>query len=440
MKRMILFLMFLPSVLMAQHTIEGTFSPAEDFTYAFLYKSDAMGSVYVDRGKVDESGHFKIDLDSTNSSGIYKIVYGVPQEEHNFDLIYNGKEDVVLLFSLTDGLEFKESNENKLWASYTNSIEMINRTIGNFYSQQSEDKTAFNDIFKTLKETQDAFELASKGTLASVFITANAPYIPESFEDVSTYSANLKRTYLQNVDFSNQLLQSSTFLTDRVMAYVFGMSSNPTQQFYEGQIDNLVNYIGEGNDDVKLALLRAVWQNMTMIGEDNVAVYISKKYLFELAEKAEDDLLLSVLTTQKNTAIGATALDFAITLDANDKNTPSTLHKLDLADNYLLVFWNSGCFHCLEQLPEIKKAVDQMDAKKIKVVAYATQGESEVWRNEIKKYPNFIHVIDSGNPIRYMGSEYGVESTPTFFILDKDKKIIEKPYSLDELLTILSQL
>src|SRR5690606_21676290 len=159
-------------------------------------------------------------------------------------------EDVVLLFSLTDGLEFKESNENKLWASYTNSIEMINRTIGNFYSQQSEDKTAFNDIFKTLKETQDAFELASKGTLASVFITANAPYIPESFEDVSTYSANLKRTYLQNVDFSNQLLQSSTFLTDRVMAYVFGMSSNPTQQFYEGQIDNLVNYIGEGNDDV----------------------------------------------------------------------------------------------------------------------------------------------------------------------------------------------
>ena len=76
MKRMILFLMFLPSVLMAQHTIEGTFSPAEDFTYAFLYKSDAMGSVYVDRGKVDENGHFKIDLDSTNSSGIYKIVYG----------------------------------------------------------------------------------------------------------------------------------------------------------------------------------------------------------------------------------------------------------------------------------------------------------------------------------------------------------------------------
>lgn len=283
MKKIMLALALMPSLLMAQHSIQGTFSPANEFTYAFVYKSNPTGAVYIDRAKVDENGHFKIQLDSTSTTGIYKIVYGVPQQDHNFDLIYNGKEDVILDFSLTEGLEFKESNENKLWASYTNSIEMINRAISNFYSQDSDDEAAFRDIFKTLQETQDAFELASKNTMVSVFIAANKPYIPVSYEDVATYSTNLKNTYLKHVDFSNPLLQSSEFLSDRVMAYVFGMSANPTEEFYKQQIDGLVNYIGADNSEIKMVLLQAVWNNMVKLEESNVANYITDTYLLELA-------------------------------------------------------------------------------------------------------------------------------------------------------------
>ncbi len=440
MKKIILLLSVLPSLLMAQHSIEGTFSPAENFTYAFLYKSNATGADYVDRAKVDEKGEFKIELDSTASSGIYKIVYGVPQEEHNFDLIYSGKEDVVLTFSLTDGLEFKESNENKLWASYTNSIEMINRTISNFYGQKSDDRAAFKDIFKTLDEMQSGFELASKGTLASIFITANKPYIPSTYEDISTYSKNLKDTYLKSVDFSNPLLQSSEFLTDRVMAYIFGMSADATEDFYKHQIDNLVNYIGEDNAEIKMALLKAVWSNMIRIEESNVANYITDTYLLKLAVKANDLYLATQLNTYKNTAIGAMAIDFPIELKVKGKMTQSSLHDLNLANNYLLIFWNSGCSHCLTQLPIIRDTVDKINPKKVKVIAFATQGESEEWDKEIVKYPNFIHVIDTEAPKRYVGNEYGVESTPTFFILDKNKKIVAKPDTLEELQSLLKDL
>ena len=440
MKKLILLLTFLPSILIAQYSIEGTFSPAEDFTYAFLYKSNATGSIYVDRTKVGENGKFKIKLDSTNTSGIYKIVYGVPQEENNFDLIYSGKEDVILEFSLAEGLEFKESNENKLWTSYTNSIEMINRAISSFYTQESDDKVAYKDIFKTLSETQNAFELASKGTLASVFIKANTPYVPKAYEDLAAYSKNLKSTYLESVDFSNPLLQSSEFLTDRVMAYIFGMSANPTEDFYKHQIDNLVKYIGQDNAEIKMALLRTVWANMVQIEESSVANYISDVYLLELAKIENDSLLVSQLNIYKNTAINAVAIDFPITLKVDRKIVKTSLHDLNMADHYLLIFWNSGCSHCLEQLPKIRETVDQIDANKLKVIAYATQGESGEWEREILKYPNFIHVIDSGTTGRFMGNEYGVESTPTFFILDQNKKIIAKPVTLEELKTILNGL
>lgn len=439
MKKLVLLLGFLPFSLMAQHSIEGTFSPATDFTYAFIYKSNPTGAIYVDRAQVEENGKFKIELDSTNTAGIYKIVYGVPQEANNFDLIYNGKEDVVLEFSLSEGLEFKESNENTLWTSYTNSIEMINRTISNFYSRQSDDEDAFMDIFKTLKETQDAFELASNGTLASVFITANRPYIPESYEDVATYSKNLKNTYLKNVDFANPLLQSSEFLSDRVMAYVFGMSADPTEDFYKQQIDSLVTYIGSGNAEIKTVLLQTLWNNMVQLEETAVANYIADRYLLELAKKDDNLQLVNELNRYKNNAIGALAIDFPLTYPKDGTNVTSSLHELDIADNYLVIFWNSGCSHCLAQLPEIRKKVDGIDSKTLKVIAYGTQGEDPDWEREILKYPHFIHVIDDVNSGRFVGNEYGVEMTPTYIVLDKNKKIVSKPQGLEELLTILEE-
>lgn len=440
MKKLILILAFMPSFLMAQHHIEGTFSPANDFTYAFLYKSNPTGAIYVDRAKVAENGEFKIILDSTNTAGIYKIVYGVPQEEHNFDLIYSGDEDVVLEFSLDKGLDFKESNENKLWASYTNSIEMINRAISNFYTQESDDEDAFKDIFKTLNETQDAFELASKGTLASVFIKANKPYIPKAFEDVSTYSKNLKRTYLENVDFSNPLLQSSEFLSDRVMAYVFGMTPNPSEEFYKQQIDNLVNYIGPENAEIKMVLLQAVWNNMVNIEEMSVANYIADTYLMELAKNAKNDLLVSQLTVYQNTALGTIAQDFPIEMTVGGTMVKSSLHGLKGSDHYVLIFWSSECSHCLQELPEIRKTVEELSESKVKVIAYALEDDTVTWKREISNYPKFIHVLGLGKWENPITDVYGVELTPTYFILDKDKRIIAKPQSLQEVTSILNTL
>ena len=194
----------------------------------------------MDRAQLGEDGSFTISFDSTSMPGIYKIVYALPAEDNNFDFIYNGKESVAFTFNLENGLEFTSSNENKLWASYIKSMDMVNRTISNFYAQESVDKKAYSDIIKTLSDTQKAYEDSSKGTLASVFIKANTPYIPTGFEDLTTYSNNLKRTYLEHVDFGNPLLQSSDFLVERVLAYVFGMSANTSNDVYKRDVDDLM--------------------------------------------------------------------------------------------------------------------------------------------------------------------------------------------------------
>jgi len=132
MKHLFFIFALIPTFLFSQ-TVKGTFSPVEDFTYAFLYKATPQGADYINRGKLDGSGTFKIQLDSTLKPGIYKIVYAVPPEENNFDFIYDGKESVAFNFSYENGVEFTESEENKLWHSYLKSMNMVNQTISNFY-------------------------------------------------------------------------------------------------------------------------------------------------------------------------------------------------------------------------------------------------------------------------------------------------------------------
>ena len=53
MKKIIFALLIIPVLSFSQHNINGTFSPAKDYTYAFLYEATPDGANYVERAKLD---------------------------------------------------------------------------------------------------------------------------------------------------------------------------------------------------------------------------------------------------------------------------------------------------------------------------------------------------------------------------------------------------
>lgn len=433
MKKLLIILFVLPFISLAQ-SVQGTFSPAEDYTYAFLYKATPEGANYVDRGKLDGAGNFEIPLDSTVTPGIYKIVYAIPPEENNFDFIYDGKETIAFNFSNDNGVDFTMSEENKLWNSYLKSIDMVNQTISNYYSKENTDKEGFKSIFKVLKDTQLAYEESANGKIVSAFIIANRPYIPTQYEDLSTYSKHLKQQYLSSIDFSNYLLQSSSFLVDRVTAYVFNMVQDPSDSIYKQHVDDVAAAINNDDAIIKTSLLEILWQRFVTMENHDVANYITDSYLLELANATENKVLAETILSYKNTSIGTKAPDFEIIRDGKK----TSLHQLKGAGNYLVIFWSSGCGHCLAELPKVKELV----AKKpnIKVVAFGLEEDATDWTEEIKNYPNFIHVIGLekwNNPIV---KTYGVAATPMYFLLSSSKIIMAKPYSFEDLEVVLKDL
>ena len=435
MNRIVALAVLLPSLLFAQHTIKGTFSPAKDYNVALLYKVTPTISSYITNTEINADGTFEIQLDSTATKGMYRLVYAIPQEDYNFDIIYNEKEDIELTFNAETGVEFQSSVENKLLASYTNSMSAVTHNIGDFFREKSTDTLALVEIFKTQRETQLSFEIVAKETIAYHFIKANKPYIPNDFEDVETYIYNLKERYFDNVDFSNEILQSSNFLEERMLNYVFGMSLNNIDEVtsYKNNVDVFCEEIVDIPDDVRRILLVDLWQQMVDLDIEVVANYISETYLMDLAVSLNDQELLHGLMLFKNISIGSLAPDFNVELEKEGIKTTKKLSELDGAENYIIVFWSSTCSHCLDEIPQLQTYIQSQEGGKVKVIAIGLEEEPNAWKNLTLNYPEFIHVYGEGKWENEIGNYYGVTATPTYFILDSGKKIIEKPEDFEAL-------
>ncbi len=421
----IVFFVLTVSHIAAQNSVSGTFIPAEDFSFAFIYKVTPEGANFVKRARLDEEGTFTVELNSGETPGMYKVVYAVPPEENNFDFIYSSREHVAFEFDLNKGISFSESEENKLWNSYLKSMRMVHQTISNYYQTNGTDPNAFADIFKTLAETQSAYESSAEGMLVLQLIKANRPYIPQGYQDLSSYSSSLKETYFDHIDFDSEFLQSSSFITDRMNGYMFGVSDTSSNQEYKTRVDEIAEVLSKFDKNSQLLIYKLLWEEFLQLKNDELTSYIASNYLLPLTNKEDDLALIQKVEGELRTSIGAKAPNFALNSEGKQ------LHDLDLAEKYLLVFWSSSCSHCMEEVPKVHQLLK--DRKEIKVVAYGLEDVTDPWEIAIEDLPDFIHVYGAKKWDNPIVEAYHLSATPTYFLLDEDMTIIAKPYDYQAL-------
>jgi len=432
-KNLLFLLALFPSFLLAQHSIKGVFTPADEFEFVILYKVTPTTSIYVNNAEIDAEGKFEFKLDSTITKGMYRIVYAVPQDEYNFDLIYNTKENVELTFNLDEGVTYINSQENLLLQAYSKSLQLLSENINTFYASSNQNKKAIDSVFKVLAKKQTEFEKGSEGLIAFNFIRASKPYIPSEIEDAEMYSKNLKAHYFENIDFANEALQSSSFLIETVLNYVFTFTnSEDLNNSYFANIDDAVEAIGE-NPIIKKTILKVLWTQFAEVETESVANYIADKYLFEIFEN--NSKITEKLSVFKNTSINKVAPDFTLEIVKDEKIELINLRNYDEAKHYIIVFWSSTCSHCLQELPRLQKYVNALEEGALKVIAVGLEDDIFSWKDRIEDLSSFIHVFGDGKWDNKIGNAYGVTATPTYFILDENKKIVAKPYDFEALKT-----
>ncbi|MFB9053188.1 TlpA family protein disulfide reductase [Formosa undariae] len=432
MKKLILALLLLPTLVFAQHKISGTFSPAASFKTAILYKLEPSNHVYISNADI-VNGNFELDLEASLKAGMYRIVYALPQEQYSFDFIYNN-EDIVFQFQQDNGVSFQLSKENKLLTAYKNDMYIVKSKINTFYGTSEQNKADYMTCISEMKDIQNQAETASKGMLVHDFIKAERPYIPIAFEDAPTYFNNYKTNYFKPIDFNNPVLQNSSFLMDSALSYVFIFVDRQNEnRSYKNNIDDVVRETSAARG-VQKSILEVLWNQFKERKNEEVANYISSTYLEKLLDPVKDEMLISDMRAFRNTAIGAVAPDFSWP----SKLGSSKLSTLSGKAYYIVTFWSSTCSHCLEELPVLKAYIH--DKSNIQVLAIGLEDERPNWEKTIANYPEFTQIYGINKWDNPIPIAYGISGTPSFFVLDKDKKIIAKPNDVEKLITFMDSL
>lgn len=447
MKNILALLLLISTVTTAQNTVKGIVSPNLKTDWVILYKIEGTKQVFINNttikkdsitlnGKKEAVGSFEIKIPASAKPGSYRITYRL--EGASFvDFFYN-KKDVSFIFNPDypeQSISFSDSKENKLYKEYRETISMAQQSLDSIQvavlqNKNLDLKEKYKKAFYKVTSLQKKYVSISKNTYIAPFVIANSRTNPESiFTSAADYMANLKNTYFNKIDFSNRALINSSFLTNKILEYIFYINFSDDvrmqEKLFKESIETVLSKIN--NKTYKRDVIEFLIEQFESARNLKIIDYLFDNHYNKLPTTLQNQKFKTEKEALFAVEIGRIAPDFS--WKENGRNYK--LSTLNDAEKYVLVFWSTSCSHCLREIPELHTFMKTRP--NIKVIAFALENDSFVWetyqKNNLKGWHNVLGLNKWENKT---ARTYQVYSTPTYLILDKNKKIIGKPHDIKD--------
>ena len=441
-------ILMLPYLMVAQnYKIEGTITGSPNRPVFLIDYNNGYQHV-IDTTQTDESGYFTFTLPDTLKPGMLNI-FSPP--DLMYELVFNNENIGFISTGSTkdDKITFTQSEENKIYYDYiytkVNNLYKIN-LLRPLLHQYPFDDPFYYELFKQYNKLKaqidsvvNANEKLHPGFLAVKFMHSDLPAIPPAGLSENGETQWMQQHFLDNVDFSDSTLINSSILSSKSIEYlqyfqIPGKTRKETINSMKPALDSLLEK-ATLNGKVYGWLMEYLVNGFEQAGYDDLLIYLADKNAAEnICEDKTRKNVANKLELAKKLAVGATAPRFT----AKDINGNTVdLHKIN-ADKIILVFWASWCPHCInEALPKLKKFYDENNGK-FEVVAVSVDENIKNVKNAVESNGfNWITIAEGKGWDGDIPLEYGIISTPTFFVLDKDKKIIAKPKNMKSLENVL---
>lgn len=379
--------------------------------------------------------------------GIYSFVLS---EDMYARFIVNN-EDIEIatsLESLTDSLKIIKSEENKVYYSFLRERERYNKkmeaisTLLRYYSKKGKLNRA---LIKEQKNLDISYNntirglINSKGDLlASKIILAELPvHAPDNLPAEEKHQF-LIANWWSSFPFECPYIINTPSITDKLwdyidLYYVDGASRDEQTTYFERAVDEVMNQPGI-SEEVMAFFKKEMVKTFSQSSYDKIIEYIEKNYPLNSEHMSsyidtEFDKLLSLTS-------GKAAPDFIIEADGKKGN----LYQMK-NNGTVLIFWSMDCSHCRKMLPEFTKNYKAIQKMGFDIVAINLDAYRPAWKAYIKEN-NFAWVnMNIQNPFNSpITSAYNVTGTPVIYILDKDKRIYDKPADASSTLKSLEKL
>ncbi len=449
------------------YEIKVSFKP---YANQYIYLGHYFGKQYpiIDSVKLDAKSEGVFKGAKKLQGGIYLI--GYPNKTGFFEMLVDKQQHFSVIAdtaTMKSGIKYINSEDNTLFTAYQQFMSVRGKEIGGL-QQQLKSATTKADSTRLLGELSKADKAVSKyreefirdhpdNILSALLITMREPELTGRLKDPKTKADSLdaytfyKSHFWDGVNFWDGRLAYTTFFEEKLDKY-FAQLVVPHPDSIIKEIDMMLGYASINDEMNRFLMIKFVNRYLTQkyMWEDAVFVHLFEKYF-----------------AQKNypwltTAGRKTITDRAYSLMANIMGTPASDIALpdttgnirslyDLKADYIVVsFWDPTCGHCKEVLPKLDSFyLAKWKAAGIKMfsIAKETDGTKKDWLKFINehKLQDWIHVYyskaddkartDTGIP--GYSQLYDVLSFPTLYLLDKDKRIIAKKLTYEQIDEVL---
>lgn len=426
--------------------------------------------VFIDSVRTNKKGEFVFNL-SANSwkqhAGLYKIQM---LQNQFFFIIYSGNEKAIEIKTVyqpdmfnnnaTDSLLVLTSEENKLFYEFQALQKKIN--IADAWLLQMMRLYPLSDPFHKKLTTEyferhQAMELfvnktSSVKNLSGLITKAYyKPVNPDWREPDNWRDSIIAAHYFDYFNPADSFYLHTNILTEKLEIYLklktnkldgYGQPIK-SELLYAYAAKEFLNHATDPNNATLGGSFNFCFNYLlTKFSKehlDNAFLFLYDSYAKPQEGNCESSIIISPALKEKanklrNVAIGSSAPDFVI-MDGkiNLQQLPAT--------EVLILFWASWCPHCADEIPKIKAALEQ-SKQNIMVVAVSLDTDTKQWEQFVEKnaMANWVNITDFKSWNGSIPKQYNVYATPSMFLLDKNKKIIAKPETTNQLIKAIEVL
>ncbi|MBV8326034.1 TlpA disulfide reductase family protein [Chryseobacterium sp.] len=291
--------------------------------------------------------------------------------------------------------------------------------IKEYYKDNTEFGKALNAEIGRLSGTSSSID-AVNHPFISYYNTNYAKFLSNSADTSKKVN---QEEVINFLDKSNDMLESSSLLRPLLVAYLnSGGNTNVT-----ASVDKLL-------DRLKVETPRG----QTVLSEliDIFDAYSMDEYKTKYLGLAKGlkctitDRLASTLKSNANVEMGAAFPNYKFQSPVN--TSAKSIYDVK-ADKKVIVFWSSTCSHCESELPKLLEKYNELKAKNIQIIGLSLDVDKNSYTKRIAAFP-WINDSELRGWNSSYSETYNVHATPTYFILDANNKIINKPEHVGDVL------
>ncbi len=403
----------------------------------------------------DLNGMAQFAGDERLPEGVYMIV--TPGNTF-FEFLVGDNQHFGISFLLDDPastLQFTDSEENSRfiayqrgWKNLQEEAMRLSERLNELQPGSQEATQARRELTgheaamkRFLSETAEANSGSLLGAIARSVIPVEVPQPvippgtdkPDSVGRLLSYLYH-KEHFFDNIDFTEPGLIRSPVINGRLQQF-FGQVVIQAPDSINREADRV---LASSSVNDEMFQFVAIWlmnryAASEIMGHDAVVVHLADKvYLAGRAPWASEQYLSELekrVERLRPNLIGEKAPDLLL-----ESFTGHWVSLYDIkAEFTILYFWEPDCGHCKVSTPKLKEYYDSSRLSGVEVFAVNTRHEKSDWQEYIAGHG--LTWINGWDPQRMSRFDtlYNVESTPLFYILDKDKRIIAKRLSIDDI-------